>query len=401
MYAIVSILWAAWIAIAILNTVTARRYAQGLPFPEVPKETPRAAVIVAVRNASNLTRAFFARLRSQAYPDYRIIAAVESEDDPAFAMIKEELKWPGAPLHLAVAGQSERAGQKVWNLLAALEAIEESDEIVAFIDADTLPASGWLSQLVCSLLYPGRDAVTGYRWMFPGDNRLSSAIVAAANTSIVTLTRLPSVKNHCWGGMMAMRREVLDRINIRRYWAGALSDDAQMTRAFKDAAIPVFSPRQSLLFSPVAMSWEEALAFGQRQYRIIWLHDPGLWALAALGTGVPAAGAASALGMALQGSMAAIVLLAVSFLLGEVRYRSRRKIAGALWGEAALSGFAQYWRAERWLRPLWLSFHALCVFSAPGSRHIRWAGIDYKVRGLQDVIVTKRRPAGSPAKERN
>jgi hypothetical protein len=386
------ILLIAWGLIAILNTVTAWRYWQGLPFPEIPKTTPPVAVIVAVKGVSDITRTFFEMLRHQAYPDYRIITAVETKEDPAFAMVMEESNRPGAPLRVVVAGQSERTGQKVWNLLAAIDAIEASDEIVAFIDADTLPDSGWLSRLIASLINPvnpGREAVTGYRWIIPADKRVSSAVVAAANASIVTLVRLPWILNHCWGGTMAMPRETLERIAIRRYWAGAISDDAQMTLALREARVPVFSPRQSLLLSPVAMSWSEALSFGRRQYRIIWLHDRRIWALAALGTIIPIAGAGVALGMALQGSFLAIALIVASLVLGEVRYRSRRRIFAALWGESAAAGLAAYWRVERWLRPLWLSFHAVCVLSALGSRHIRWAGLDYFVRGPQDIDVSR------------
>jgi hypothetical protein len=73
----------AWIAIAIVNTVLAWRYTWGLPLTEIPGTTPPAAVVVAVKNASDVLRAFFGRLRHQAYPDYRIIAAVESEEDTA------------------------------------------------------------------------------------------------------------------------------------------------------------------------------------------------------------------------------------------------------------------------------------------------------------------------------
>ena len=129
----------------------------------------------------------------------------------------EESERPGAPLHTVVAGQSGRTGQKVWNLLAALDAIEASDEIVAFVDADTLPAPEWLARLVAALVNTGREAVTGYRWIIPADNRVSSAIVAAANASVVTVPRLPSIINHCWGGTMAMRRTTLERIDIRRF----------------------------------------------------------------------------------------------------------------------------------------------------------------------------------------
>ena len=394
MSTIASILLIAWITIAILNTLSAWRYTWGLPLTEVPGITPPAAVIVAVKNASDVSRAFFDRLRHQAYPDHRIIAAVESEEDTAFAMVTEESKRPGAPLRTVVAGQSGRSGQKVWNLLAALDAIEDRDEIVAFVDADTLPAPEWLSRLVAALVNTGRDAVTGYRWIVPADNRVSSAVVAAANASVVTVPRLPSIINHCWGGTMAMRRKTLERIDIRRFWAGAISDDAQMTRAFKQAGYEVFSPRQSLLLSPVAMSWSEALSFARRQYRIVLLHDTSIWTLAALGTFFPIAAAIAALSMASQGSVLAIVLIGVSLVLGEIRYHCRRRIVIALWGEATAAGLPTYWRVERWLRPIWWSFHALCVFSALGSRHIRWAGIDYLVRGPQDVEVS--RPSAAP-----
>jgi hypothetical protein len=107
MNTIAGILVIAWIAIALVNTVSAWRYTWGLPLTEIPGSTPPVVVIVAVKNASDVSRAFFGRLRHQAYPDYRIIAAVESEEDPAFAMVTEESKRPGAPLHTVVAGQSD------------------------------------------------------------------------------------------------------------------------------------------------------------------------------------------------------------------------------------------------------------------------------------------------------
>ena len=395
MNVVISVLFVAWAAIAVMSTVSAWRYTWGLPLSEIPGSTPPVVVIVAVKNASEVSCAFFDRLRHQAYPDYRIIASVESEEDPAFTMLTEESKRPGSPLRTVVAGQSGRTGQKVWNLLAALDAIEDRDEIVAFVDADTLPELEWLSRLVAALVNTGRDAVTGYRWIIPADNRASSAVVAAANASVVTVPRLPSIINHCWGGTIAMRRKTLESIDIRRYWAGAISDDAQMTRAFKKAGYVVHSPRQNLLLSPVAMTWSEALSFGRRQYRILWLYSPDLWALAALGTFFPIAAATAALSMALQGSVLAIVLIGISLVLGEICYHCRRRIVIALWGEATAAGLPMYWRVERWLRPVWWSFHALCVFSALGSRHIRWAGVDYRIRGPQDVEVS-RPPAAQP-----
>lgn len=389
MSALAFLLLAVWIAFAILNTVTAWRYARGLPFEEIPQSTPPTAVIVAIKGASETSRTFFRRLRAQAYPHYRIIAAVESDLDPAYAMLAGEKNLPGPPIHIVIAGQSTRTSQKVWNLLAGLDALKVSDELVVFTDADTLPPPEWLPRLVASLINPEREAVTGYRWIIPADNRLSSAAVAAANASIVTVPRIPSVINHFWGGTMALRRKTLEQIGIRRYWASALSDDTQMTRAFNEANLPFFSPRQSLLLSPVSVSWREAFAFGQRQYRVLWFEGRTLWVLAALGTAFPIAAALTALGLACQGNFYALAALVISAVLGDVRYRSRRKIVAALWGNEAITRNKVYWCVERFLRPLWWSFHALCVFSALGSRRIHWAGVDYCFRGPHDIEVSR------------
>jgi Glycosyl transferase family 21 len=389
MSVILSIVLTLWIAIAVFNAVTAWRYARGLPFAEVPQATLSAAIIVAIKGASDASLSCFRRLRHQTYPDYRVIAAIESEQDPAFAMLAKEKNAPGAPLQIVIAGQSENTGQKVWNLLAALDALDARDELVVFTDADTLPSANWLAQLAASLINPGREAVTGYRWIIPADSRLGSAIVAAANASIVTLPRLPSVINHFWGGTMVMRRKTLERIDIRRNWNGAISDDTQMTRAFSRAEIPIFSPQQSLLLSPVSMSLREAFAFGKRQYRILWFEARTLWILAALFTVFPIVAAVTALSLVVRGNFYALAAIVAVALLGDIRYKSRRKIAEALWGEEAIVKNEFYWRVERWLRPLWWSFHALCIFSALGSRHIRWAGVDYWIRGPQNVEVSR------------
>lgn len=379
-----------WIAISAISAISAWRYTWGLPRPEVPGRTPRAAIVVAVKNASGLTAEFLARLRAQSYPDYRIIAAVESDQDPAVALLAKAATAPGAPVVTIVAGLVRRGGQKVWNLLAAIEALRADDEIVVFTDADTLPAPEWLGRLVAALTDAGHDVVTGYRWMIPADGRWSSAVVAAANASIVTMPRVPVIINPCWGGTMAMRRAVFEKTGVGKYWRGAISDDLQMTRALDAAGCAIFSPRQSLLLSPVAMDWREAFAFGRRQYRLLLLHMPGLWLFAFLVTATPAIAACLAVILAVNSDALAITALAASAILGEVRFRCRYRIVSSLWPETKSANLARYWRVERWMRPLWWGFHLICVIAALGSRDIKWAGVAYRVRGPQDVDVLSR-----------
>jgi hypothetical protein len=314
---------------------------------------------------------------------------VESEADPAFFLLQRHTATAGAAVEVCVAGLAHRGGQKVHNQIAALSRLKGGDEIIAFTDADTLPQPLWLSRLLAGIVNGGRPAVTGYRWMVPADTKLSSAVVAAANDSIATLLRVPYIANACWGGTMVMSRAVLDRIDIRRYWDGAVLDDLQMTRALRDHGIMIFSPRQSLLLSPISMDWRQAFAFGRRQYQVVLTHDPDLWLLAALGTAVPTFSFAIAIALLCQGSIFALCALLLAGLLGAIRTRLRRRIVTALWGREFATGLAGFWTIDCWLRPLWWGFHAVCVFSAIGSRRIRWAGVDYIVRSPQDVDVIR------------
>lgn len=385
------LLFLPWAVIILVSTISAWRYGLGLPRPEVPGQVPSAAIIVAVKDCKPTTQACFDHLLRLAYPHFRIVAAVESQADPAATMIRTlQQQHPPGKITLVVAGLATRGGQKVANLLAALDTIEPRDEIIVFTDADTLPDVDWLSRIVSAIVDAGFGAVTGYRWMVPIDSSVSAAVVAAANTSIVTLPRLPNPINLCWGGTMALRREMLERIEIRKYWTGAISDDLQMTRALHDHGVAIFSPRQSLLLSPIAFDWASAFAFGVRQYRLLYLHFPWLWCFAALLLLTPVLSFLLAAVLAWSGSWTAWSLLAFALVCGEIRYQSRRRVAAALWG-LERAGYTELTaQVDRWLRPVWFGFHAACMLMSPWSRKISWAGLEYVVNNPQDVRIERR-----------
>ncbi len=151
-----------------------------------------------MRGATNLA-GHLKLLRAQEYAHYRIIASVESRDDPAFAVLSAAGREPDAPLEVTVAGLAKDAGQKVVNQLAALERLKPDDAIVAFIDADALPTPLWLARLVAVLINSGKPLATGYRWMTPADDRWSSSCLAAANDSIASLPRDTLPLTIVWG----------------------------------------------------------------------------------------------------------------------------------------------------------------------------------------------------------
>ncbi len=380
---------ALWCAQNVVSTFAVAAYRRGLPQQEIPGAEPNVAVILPVRGCGVLAR-HLPLLRAQRYTRYRIIASVESRDDPAFAFLCAAEPEPGAPLEVTVAGLAENAGQKVWNLTAALERLAPDDDVVAFIDADTLPTPEWLPRLVAVLVNSGRPVATGYRWMTPSDDRWSSSCLAAANASIAALPRGPLRLATVWGGSVAMRRATLNAIRLGDYWRGAISDDVQMSAALRGANIHAHAPRQGLLLTPVACSWTEFVAFGVRQYRIVYIHEPRSWAVALICLWAPPVCLALASPSFVAGSPVAFSALAIVLALGELRTRLRRGIQRALWLDLRGPRDARRWRVERLMRPVWHLMHAICAAAAPLSRKIDWAGVRYKVESPQAVRIESR-----------
>ncbi len=381
---------ALWGVQSLVATFAVAAYRWGLPRPEIPGVEPRVAVILPVKGAAALVE-LLPRLRAQRYGFYRIVAAVESEDDPAYARLAAAVDEPGAPLEVVVAGLAEGAGQKVCNLLAALERLTPEDEVVAFLDADTLPTPLWLPRLVAVLVNSGRPVATGYRWMTPADDRWSSACLAAADNSIAALPRGALPLTIVWGGSVAMRRATLETIRLADYWRGALSDDSQMAEALRAAGLLAHAPRQALLLSPVSCDWRGFLAFGVRQYRLVFLHRPSAWAIALACLWAPLLCLALAAPALLAGSIVAWAAIAVLVALGEIRARLRHGIERALWPELDGPRERRRWRVERVMRPVWRVLHALAAAGAPLSREIDWAGVRYRVLAPQRIEIASRR----------
>jgi Glycosyl transferase family 21 len=311
-------------------------------------------------------------------------------EDPAFAILRAAQAEPGVPLDVVVAGLAECAGQKVWNLLAALDHLRPEDEIVAFLDADVLLTPLWLPGLVALIVNSGRPVATGYRWMIPSDDRWSSACLAAANASLAALPRGALKLTIVWGGSVAMRRTTFERIRVREFWRGAISDDVQMAKALRRAGMLAYAPRQGLVLTPVSCSWRGFLSFAVRQYRMVYFHRRRSWAIATACLWAPPVCLLLAAPSLADWSAQAWAAFALIVALGEVRTRLRRSLQKALWPEVGGPRDERRWRVERLMRPVWHLAHAVSAAGAPLSRTVNWAGVRYRVNAPQDVIVESR-----------
>lgn len=363
---------AAWLIVAAISCFGVYITQRDRPPVSIGLVEPTALIIPVRGIPAHLTE-LWQGICAQSYRPARVIFAVESADDPAYAMLRALTGGP--PVEVVVAGVAAERGQKVHNTLAALARIEPDDAIVVFADADIAPAADWLARLVRELDPMRMDMASGYRWMVPADDRWATAFVCVINSSIASAPRDSKWAN-AWGGSMALRRPTLDALRLDKLWERAVSDDLTLSRAVRAMSGKVRSPRDGLVPAPVSYGWTDAIAFGRRQYLFTRMHAPRLWMLAAAATTIPLAGWAVALPLALAGHKLAIGTIVIACALDYARARLRERIPRKLWGGEIPSRIK--W-LDRWATPAWLAVHALVIWSTLIGRTVTWGGRTYRI----------------------
>jgi hypothetical protein len=89
-----------------VSTFAVFAYRHGLPRPEIPGTEPRVAVILPVKGDEGLGR-FLGLLRGQRYGRYRIVASIESDQDPALGALSAAQLQMGASIEIVIAGLAE------------------------------------------------------------------------------------------------------------------------------------------------------------------------------------------------------------------------------------------------------------------------------------------------------
>jgi cellulose synthase/poly-beta-1,6-N-acetylglucosamine synthase-like glycosyltransferase len=359
----------------------------------VSSYTPFATVIAPCKGIDEGLEENLSALIGQEYPDFDIIFVVDSEDDPAVAVIKtvsRKVAKNAKENKVIVAGRSTRSSQKVENLREAVLHADERSEVFVFVDSDARVSSEWLRRLVAPLEEDSVGASTGYRWFISERMTLASEMRSAWNASIASALGPKLESNFCWGGSMAIRRDTFDQIDMRERWRGTLSDDFAVTRAMKNAGLSIVHIPQALVPSFGTCSPRELFEFTNRQMKITRVNAQHLWLLSYFGSTV------------FIGVMITSVLLAI-FSGGFSRW------AGvATFVMVSLFSVGKSWLRlnavklaleDRWpqVKRQWLSQNTLwlvtpliflvnCI-AATLSRQVTWRGITYELKSPNETVI--------------
>ena len=237
---------------------------------------PRVLVICPCKGVEPEFSANAESILNQDYPNLRTVFVVEADGDP----VKQPLQKLSATV--LVAGIATARGQKVHNLIHAVEHAAGDSEVFVFCDSDARYPEDWISNLIPPLADETVGVATGYRWYMAEPGSVPSLFRSIWNASVVTALGSHS-RNFAWGGSMALRRDVFARARVRDAWDHAVSDDFAVTRAVRDAGLRIAFVPACLIPSHGRCSWLELLEFTTRQMIITRVYEPKLWRVAFIG----------------------------------------------------------------------------------------------------------------------
>ena len=379
-----------WIGIkSLLGGVRYARYARQETARPLADYRPFVSVIAPTRGhevgfVDNIRPLF-----NQHYPNYEILFVFDDPQDPSLPLAREL----GA--QVVISGPATDCGQKVHNLIAAVNDIDPRCEVLVFVDTDARPSEDWLCQLVAPLANETLGASTGYRWFIPQRGGLASRLRGVWNASIASALGADTRKNFCWGGSTAIRRATFERLRVVDHWRGTISDDFTITRVLKEAKLPIHFTPNCLVPSVGDCGWDELVEFTTRQIKITRIYAPRLWLPLLLGSSLFAIAFFGGLGLLItrillgQSFWLVLVFLLVIFTLGAAKGMIRwRAVNIPLWNYRA--ALRRDLAAHVFLWPSASLLYLYNAIVAGFSRRITWRGITYNLPSPTEAVIISR-----------
>ncbi|MFN7874213.1 MAG: glycosyltransferase [Pirellula sp.] len=187
---------------------------------------PRASIILCLRGSDPFLERCITGLRELDYPDFEVVLVVDSPSDPANDIVNKHLqeKWSNAS-RVFLENRLATCSLKCSSLLQGLSAASPASEIIALIDADTVPHKNWLRELASSLQPSDIGAVTGNRWYMPQKDSLGAWVRYVWNAAAVVQMYWYSI---AWGGTVALKRTAIEQAGLQEKWGRSLCEDTML-----------------------------------------------------------------------------------------------------------------------------------------------------------------------------
>jgi cellulose synthase/poly-beta-1,6-N-acetylglucosamine synthase-like glycosyltransferase len=244
----------------------------------IPEYTPSVSLILPCKGIDPGFRENVKAMLNQDYPDYEIVFVVATQDDPAYPVLEGFVNDNSFKIQrkLIVAGISPIRGQKINNLIEAINNVRADTEVFAFVDSDNRPGKDFLRNLVKPLQFDQIGATTGIRWYLPKRAGLGSMLRSVWAAGAYPLL-IDQKYNFTYGGANALKRETFEKANIRNLFDRAVNDSFAITNGIKNIGLKIFFVPKCIVVSHEDSKLSETVEFTNRQTITTRVYSPSFW----------------------------------------------------------------------------------------------------------------------------
>jgi cellulose synthase/poly-beta-1,6-N-acetylglucosamine synthase-like glycosyltransferase len=240
--------------------------------------TPRCCVILPCKGIPKDFESNLKAFLDLDYPDFKLIFALESREDPAFSIISG-LILDNPKASIVIAGLATQCAQKNHNLLAAISNAHDP-EVYVFADADICPDKQWLRELVLPLSDPDVTVTTGFRWLTAVKAKTSDYVHTYINIFLYVLLTFINFAGgtFLWGGSMAIRKKDFDDLKVRDRWSNAVVDDNSLSQVImKNSRRSVVVPACITSSDDLLPSVGQGIVWFTRQIMFLKSYEKAVW----------------------------------------------------------------------------------------------------------------------------
>lgn len=362
---------------------------------------PQAVVVLCLRGGDPFLSRCIDGLLTQNYPNYEVRFLVDHAEDPAMPILRQALEVSSFKNFRVevLTSPLTTCSLKCSSLVQAVEGLLESTEIMAMLDADTIPHSNWLRELATALVPKHIGAATGNRWYMPTHCSQGSLMRYIWNGAAVVQMYWYEI---AWGGTLAIKLDSIRRAGIVDRWRHAYGDDTMIRNQLSTIGEKVVFVPSLMMINREGCTVASFQSWVKRQLLSARLYHP-FWLLV-VGHGISSAlmilwGLLSCIAFLLQGNLLSAGLVFSALLAFHVCMTSMLP-----WMERAVCAIANArgedvsWPGKsNWITVMWIAWLTqwaytwalvCCLF----LKRFNWRGIEYTVAGPWSIKMLGYQP---------
>ncbi|HEY2249633.1 MAG TPA: glycosyltransferase family 2 protein [Planctomycetaceae bacterium] len=203
----------------------------------IEQKSPKVAVILSLRGADPYLGDCVRGLLQQNYSRYDVRIVVDSREDMAWDIVHQVIEDSGAT-HVRVRVLESRlttCSLKSSALVQEISNLDDSYDVIAFLDADVIPYSNWLADLVAPFADPQIGATTGFRWYMPPTSANYGTFVRYFwNVGAIVQMYVYRI---AWGGSLAIKAQAFREADLLQKWTRTLYEDVLTYHALQEVGL--------------------------------------------------------------------------------------------------------------------------------------------------------------------